>query len=317
VTIAHGQGTIFPSFADTGLTSGSTFYYVITASNSIGASALSFEVGASTLPSLPSPWTYADAGYATTPGNTIYAGGAFTVQGAGLDISGFANADSFGLCYASLSGDGSIVARLTGRSNYSGLHKSGLTLRESLANGAKHFTTLFNGINTNSICYRTSTSGSSTTSGSASVGGAFPQWQKITRVGNVFTGFCSADGTNWTTLGAITNTMSTTLLAGLAVTSRNNGALDTVVYDNVSVTGIWPPSVATNSVPLTATVAGANLQLSWPADHIGWRLETQTNSTAVGLRTNWFTVSGSSSTNQLSLPVNQVNGTVFFRLAYP
>ena len=43
----------------------------------------------------------------------------------------------------------------------------------------------------------------------------------------------------------------------------------------------------------------------------------QTNSLSVGLRTNWVDVSGSVSTNQVIIPINKTNGSVFYRLGYP
>jgi hypothetical protein len=49
----------------------------------------------------------------------------------------------------------------------------------------------------------------------------------------------------------------------------------------------------------------------------GWRLETQTNNLGIGLNTNWFTVAGSSLTNQILILIAPANGGVFFRLAYP
>jgi len=72
----------------------------------------------------------------------------------------------------------------------------------------------------------------------------------------------------------------------------------------------------TNSTPITATRVGANLQIDWPADRTGWRLEMQTNNLAVGLGTNWVTVPGSATTNQLLLNVTPA-GSTFFRLVYP
>ena len=62
---------------------------------------------------------------------------------------------------------------------------------------------------------------------------------------------------------------------------------------------------------------GGQLQFSWPAGNTGWRLQTQTNSAAAGLGTNWFTVSGSTATNQMTIPVASGVGSVFFRLVYP
>ena len=62
---------------------------------------------------------------------------------------------------------------------------------------------------------------------------------------------------------------------------------------------------------------GANLTLTWPADYIGWRLQSQTNSLATGLGTNWVDESGSTTTNQVIIPVDAANGSVFFRMIYP
>lgn len=76
---------------------------------------------------------------------------------------------------------------------------------------------------------------------------------------------------------------------------------------------------AVNIAPtnIVSAVAGNQLILSWPADHQGWRLQVQTNSLSIGLGTNWVTVAGSTTTNQIILPVNPASGSVFYRLAYP
>lgn len=46
-------------------------------------------------------------------------------------------------------------------------------------------------------------------------------------------------------------------------------------------------------------------------------LQAQTNSLTTGLGTNWVTVTGSSGTNQLFLPISPSSPSVFFRLSYP
>ena len=80
-------------------------------------------------------------------------------------------------------------------------------------------------------------------------------------------------------------------------------------------------TVATNSPNIVFSVGGGtNLTLSWPADHIGWRLQAQTNSLANGLNTAsnaWFTVPGSTTVNQTNFIINPANGAVFYRLIYP
>jgi hypothetical protein len=91
-----------------------------------------------------------------------------------------------------------------------------------------------------------------------------------------------------------------------------------------SITLVAPPLVtvnpnATNLVfGLTGAGSTLTLHLSWPADHIGWRLLEQTNPVTVGLinnTNNWFEITNAASTNQISVPVT--NGTAFFRLVYP
>jgi autotransporter-associated beta strand protein len=75
--------------------------------------------------------------------------------------------------------------------------------------------------------------------------------------------------------------------------------------------------VNTSPTNITFAVSGGNLNLSWPADHTGWRLQAQTNSVATGLSGNWFDVAGSTGVNQMTVPINTANGTVFYRLVYP
>jgi hypothetical protein len=84
-------------------------------------------------------------------------------------------------------------------------------------------------------------------------------------------------------------------------------------YDGVG----YARQIATNPTNLTSNVIGGQLTLSWPMDHLGWRLQTQTNSPLSGLGTNWFNVTGSTQTNAMNFPVATGPGTVFFRLAYP
>jgi autotransporter-associated beta strand protein len=100
----------------------------------------------------------------------------------------------------------------------------------------------------------------------------------------------------------------------------------TVTLPAVSPNG-WANNLANNgtiavvsktSPPLTTLAAGGNvLTLTWPADHAGWQLQVQTNNLAQGLGTNWVNVAGSTTTNQMVIPMNENNGSVFYRLVYP
>jgi fibronectin type 3 domain-containing protein len=67
------------------------------------------------------------------------------------------------------------------------------------------------------------------------------------------------------------------------------------------------------SLPVNVAVNGGRMQLTWPADHLGWRLEVQTNSLS---EVGWITVPNSTVTNQISVLI-QPDNNVFFRLVFP
>jgi hypothetical protein len=82
--------------------------------------------------------------------------------------------------------------------------------------------------------------------------------------------------------------------------------------------------VAIKAIPIQptnvvfSTFANTNLVLlSWPAEYLGWRVEGQTNSVAVGLSTNWGNLPNSYLTNQVYTRINPTNGAVFFRMVHP
>jgi autotransporter-associated beta strand protein len=76
-------------------------------------------------------------------------------------------------------------------------------------------------------------------------------------------------------------------------------------------------SVNTTPAPITAGVSGNQLTLSWPMDHIGWKLQAQTNALNLGLGTNWVDVPGSTLVNTNIVTMDPANGSVFYRMIYP
>ncbi|MEI9863951.1 MAG: hypothetical protein WDN00_05255 [Limisphaerales bacterium] len=72
--------------------------------------------------------------------------------------------------------------------------------------------------------------------------------------------------------------------------------------------------MSTVPAPITSVVVGGNtLQLSWPADHTGWRLQVQTNGLDARPGSAWYDVDGSTVTNHVSLPIVPANPTVFLQ----
>jgi hypothetical protein len=72
--------------------------------------------------------------------------------------------------------------------------------------------------------------------------------------------------------------------------------------------------MATNPTNITVQVMANALQLSWPSDHTGWRLQVQTNDVTQGMGTNWVDVVGATTTNQMTVPINPATGSIFYRL---
>jgi fibronectin-binding autotransporter adhesin len=74
---------------------------------------------------------------------------------------------------------------------------------------------------------------------------------------------------------------------------------------------------ATNPTDIQFSVSGSTLSLSWPSDHLGWILQSQTNSLGAGLSTNWTDVTGSASVTSTNLTISPANPAVFYRLRLP
>ncbi len=71
---------------------------------------------------------------------------------------------------------------------------------------------------------------------------------------------------------------------------------------------------ATNPTNIAFSVSGSQMTLTWPSDHLGWTLQTQTNTLGVGISTNWVDVSGSSSSTTNVVTIHPNAPAVFYRL---
>ena len=122
-------------------------------------------------------------------------------------------------------------------------------------------------------------------------------------------------------VGSSFNLLNYTSESGVLFTSTTLPALITWQTNyNPTVFTLSVIASSTNSSPTNLTMAtlnGTNLDLQWPADHTGWRIQAQTNPVTVGLTTNWVTIPGSGLTNQIIIPIDKANGSVFFRMIYP
>jgi ABC-type transport system involved in multi-copper enzyme maturation permease subunit len=192
--------------------------------------------------------------------------------------------DSFYFAHQPLSGDGSITVRLTsmtgllpsvsavnataGQKGFGppqptqpGLEqwaKAGVIIKASLRQGSAYAAMMAaagHGVRMQ-WNYTADTPGLS-----GAVGPASPRWLRLTRAGDVITGYDSADGANWTRVGTVTLPgLPATVQAGLFAaspdysqisqtfgsTSSNGGPTQaTGVFDHVTRTGGWPASAWT------------------------------------------------------------------------
>src|SRR5713226_9786689 len=189
------------------------------------------------IPTLPSVWSDGDIGSVGMAGSANYANGTFTVAGAGQGTF-FTSSDGFHFVYQSLTGDGTIVARVV--SLQGSAAQAGIMIRETLNPGANHVY-LFEYSSSIYMTERTSTGVSSSYQSLGS--GALPYWIKLARSGNVFTMYSSADGVNWVQLGTSqTVSMAQNVYVGLAVSSRTTSSLAPATFDSVSLSSVSAPA---------------------------------------------------------------------------
>jgi len=183
---------------------------------------------------VPAGWSSQDIGSVGQAGSASYAGGTFTVSGSGSDIWGAS--DQFHFAYYSLSGNGSIVAKLTGQQNTDQWAKAGVMIRSSLAADSAFMAAIGTPGNGVRAQYRTAAAGNALDAAGPATGA--PVWLKVERSGGTVSAYSSTDGVNWGSAIASANiAMGTTVYAGLAVTAHNNTALSQVTFTDVSNTG--------------------------------------------------------------------------------
>ena len=184
--------------------------------------------------------------------------GTYTITGSGADVWG--SSDQFHYGYVQITGDGEIVARVvdngTGSNNWA---KGGVMIRETLDADSKHNIVALTGGEGGGITFQgRPVTGERSNSMHGDITASPPHWVKLTRVGNTFTAYHSADGVTWelftdtSTDGAITNPidveMADPILIGLFVTSHAAGEKRTYTFDNVDVVGNIIADIASTDI---------------------------------------------------------------------
>lgn len=215
-------------------------------------------------PTLPSPWVEQDMGWvtewsATTLelkyvgqwGSGTYNNGVYTINGAGYGVGvGFiGEQDSFHFVSQPSCGDTTLAARLTGLVNGSPNEEAGLMFRQDSSNVSPYvfLRKTLNGTGL-SLLYRSKQGGSSSSINTANL--SYPIWLKLQKTGNLFTGYVSPDGTNWTGVGAVTIAMGSGPAMGLAVSSGSTTLLANATFDNLSQNlSCVPPTITPTGTP--------------------------------------------------------------------
>ena len=163
--------------------------------------------------------------------------GTFTMAGAGADIWG--TADQFHFAYKTLTGPGSIIARVDSVQNTHSWAKAGVMIRETLDANSKYAIALVSAAS--GVAFQGRTDAGASAIGTTEADIAAPHWVKLERdaAGN-FTASHSTNGSTWvpvSTAVPINIPMGSDVYIGLAVTSHVAGTACEAKFSNVTITG--------------------------------------------------------------------------------
>lgn len=198
--------------------------------------ARTFEAGAST--HRIGAWLHQDIGQVGPAGMAEAGGGIWTVSGSGPDI--WANADAFHFVYQRWAGDGELVARIRQQDLTDPWAKAGVMFRESAEAGSRHAMLAATPGHGLILLKRDQTQGA--TSMQSAFPGLSGPWLKLVRRGTAVSAYCSADGAKWEWIGTEDLPVGEATLVGLAVTSHDNAALGTAVFEDVAWKSVSVPS---------------------------------------------------------------------------
>jgi hypothetical protein len=181
--------------------------------------------------------------------------GTFTMAASGVDVWG--NADQFHYAFKTLTGAGSIVAKVQSVQNTNAWAKAGVMIRETLDAGSKHAfvaVTPGNGVASQGRDFTDGVSFNTNQTGLTA-----PYWVKLERDAAAnFTASHSANGTTWQPVQNATPMnipMSTTVYIGLALTSHDAALTCQAVFTNVTIAGTVGPQWAHQDIGIASNAA--------------------------------------------------------------
>ncbi|MBI9020200.1 MAG: hypothetical protein JEZ10_02960 [Verrucomicrobia bacterium] len=263
--------------------------------------------------------------------------GTYTLTGSGADF--WNNYDEGQFAYRRVSGDCQITARIVSMSNTDFWAKAGVMIRKSrYPNSECALMAMTPDTKNAAFCWRSTQGGLMADSVQNNL--TFPYWVRLVRVGDTFKAYHSSDGTSWTQQGSTqTIAMGEDVYLGLAVSSHNNAALCTTVFDNLDIQNgadttaptpnpagfaVAPAADSSSAISMTATTGS---DASGPVEYLftetsgnpgatssGW--QTSANYTDTGLNASTlytYTVTLRDSlgnTGNASAPVNATTDAV-------
>jgi hypothetical protein len=210
------------------------------------------------------PWTGTDIGPVGMPGTSGRTRSQFQVRGSGGDI--WAEADQFQFLHQNVTGDFEMAARLVSIERTNENAKAGLMIRDSLLPDARNaFMMVFPTSAPTApgaypmgkgsrLQFRAKTSDNLTgfadlISLNTAMSDAAPIWLRMTRKGDLLTGFISADGDTWLRDGEIRLMgLPAEVPAGLAVTSHANNNGNLAAFENLRITALTDANFAHEEV---------------------------------------------------------------------
>ncbi|MHC4322970.1 MAG: hypothetical protein ACYSUX_01710 [Planctomycetota bacterium] len=179
--------------------------------------------------------------------------GTYTMTASGADI--WYESDEFHYAYKTLSGAGSIAAKVESVGDTDGWAKAGVMIRETLNADSKHAMMVVTPGSGVSFQRRPETGGESADDTTADI--TAPYWVKIERdLGGSFSAYSSANGSSWQKLGVSEPiAMSSNVYIGLAVTSHNASATCQAVFTNVTTSDSVGPQWASQDIGIASNDA--------------------------------------------------------------
>jgi hypothetical protein len=193
--------------------------------------------------------------------------GTYTMTATGADI--FNEADEFHYAFKTLSGAGSIIAKVESVENANSWSKAGVMIRDTLDAGSK-FAAVYitptdtDGTSTNGCTFQARLDTDVAATSDAAVRTAeqlaiiAPYWVKLERdVAGNFRASYSADGSTWRQMSWNPQTipMGSNVYVGLALTSHSAGATCEAKFSNVTTTGAVSAQWANQDVGIASNDA--------------------------------------------------------------